>query len=77
MTKKQARQIANKLRIAKGLLRNLHNKLTDAPLESTGERAMVNAARQGVAASEAELQSAIFSIEMLEDMFAKKGNIRR
>ena len=68
MTKKNLRMLMNKTRSVKGLLRNLENKLKDTPHDNITERAMLNAARQAVAAAEAELQSAVFSLETLEDM---------
>lgn len=58
-----AKQILIKLQEIKDQLREAEHQLQDLPAETTPERILFNAARQGVQASEAELNSAIFALE--------------
>lgn len=62
-----AKQILNKLRSLKHQLREVRDEIQDSRPEKPVERVVFVAARQGVEASEAELNSAIIALEHLTE----------
>lgn len=64
----RTKAILTKLQAVKEQLRQIEHELQDAPTPTTIERITYHAARQAVSASEAELQSAVFSLESIADL---------
>ena len=66
------KNILPKIQRIKAQLRNLENNLKDMPRLNNIERALLGAACHAMVASQAELASAIFSLETLADLTNKK-----
>jgi hypothetical protein len=68
----KTKNLLPKIQRIKAQLRNLENNLKDLPRHNNTERALLGAACHAVIASQAELNSAIFSLETLADLTNKK-----
>lgn len=68
----KTKNILTKIQRIKAQLRNLENNLKDMPRDTNVHRALIGAACHAVVASQAELNSAIFSLETLKDLTNQK-----
>lgn len=68
----KTKNILIKIQRIKAQLRNLENNIKDQPVQTNISRALTEASARAVAAAEAELNSAIFSLETLADLTNKK-----